>query len=329
MAFIDRYFRVGHPLSRRRDLFDWQYGNGSHGRYNIVLAVEPSSAEILGMLGYIDSTRYDPALAADNCAWLTMWQVKAEARIPSLGLALVRYLQEHVEHRFLASSGIRAALKPMYRALRFEVRDLTHHFLLNPTVREHRIAVIPPGVPTSWPVASSGLRLSRLSIANFSLETSATPTSVARTPRKSALYFYHRYTCHPFYAYLVFLVKRGSTPAGLLAARIVSENGARALRVVDVLLDAKDLPELGAPLLELIVDQECEYGDFLQAGLDATGLSSSGFRTVTGEPGVIVPNHFEPYVRENVRITACYRGPDQGSFVVCKGDCDQDRPNLL
>jgi len=281
------------------------------------------------MLGFIDSKRYDPALAPDDCLWLTMWQVNPAARIPALGLTLVRYLQEHVEHRYLASSGIRAALTPLYRALRFEVRDLSHHFLLNPGVNDHHIAVIPPGVPAAWPVASSGLRLRQVTKATFALETSGMPMGTTRTPRKSAAYFYHRYCCHPFYQYLVFLVKRGSTPAGLLATRIVQQNGANALRVVDLLLDASDLSELGAPLLDVIVDADCEYGDLLQTGLDSPGLSLAGFRTVADEPGVIVPNYFEPFVRENTRVTACFRGPDQGAFVVCKGDCDQDRPNLI
>lgn len=70
------------------------------------------------------------------------------------------------------------------------------------------------------------------------------------------------------------------------------------------------------------------YGNRLQVGLDASALSAAGFRAVMGEPGVIVPNHFELFVREDIQITACFRGPDQGPFVVCKGDCDQDRPNL-
>lgn len=328
MAFIDRYYRAGHPLSRRRDLFDWQYGNGTNEPYNVVIAVEASTSEILGMLGYIDSKRYDPALAADNCVWLTMWQVNPAARIPSLGLALLRYLQEHVVHRYLASSGIRAALKPMYRAMRFEVRDLTHHFLLNPKVNEHRIAVIPPNVPAAWPVGPSDLRLSAQTPSTLSTVASD-PLGSARAPEKSAAYFCERYLRHPFYQYLVFLVRRRSTTVGLLAARIVSENGARAFRVVDLVLDARDIPEIGAPVLELIVDSECEYGDLLQTGLDAAGLGIAGFRTVGRDQGVVVPNHFEPFVRQNVQITACFRGPRHGPFVVCKGDCDQDRPNLL
>lgn len=329
MAFIDRYFRAGHPLSRRRDLFDWQYGNGPDARYNLVLALEPSSAEILGMLGFIDGKRYNPALAGADCLWLTTWQVNPAARIPSLGFTLVRYLQEHVEHSYLASSGIRAALKPMYRALGFAVCDLSHHFLLNPDVPEHHIAVIPPGLSAPPPVAASGLRLSPVTKTNFPFDPPAGAIGLARTPAKSAAYFYRRYSCHPFYDYRVFQVLRGSTPSGLLATRTVTENGAKALRVVDLLLDARDIPELGAPLLDLIVDSGCEYGDLLQAGLDGSALSLAGFRTVTGAPGVVVPNHFEPFVRQNIQITACFRGPDRGPFVVCKGDCDQDRPNLI
>jgi hypothetical protein len=192
MAFIDRHFRAGHPLSRRRDLFDWQYGNGPATHYNLVVAFEPASTEILGILGFIDSKRYDPALATADCLWLTTWQINPAARIPSLGLTLVRYLQEHVAHRYLASSGIRAALKPLYRALGFEVRDLTHHFMLNPGVRDHRIAVIPPGVSASAPPARSELRLTPVTKADFPFGMTAATMGLSRTPAKSAAFFYHR-----------------------------------------------------------------------------------------------------------------------------------------
>ena len=195
MTFIDQYFRAGHPLARRRDLFDWQYGNGAGVPYNVAIVVDPSSSEILGMLGFIDSRRYDPALGSENCVWLTMWQVNPAARIPSLGFTLVRYVQEQVEHQYLASSGIRAALKPMYRALRFAVMDLTHHFLLNPSVREHHIAVMPQGLSPNPPVASSGLQLVRVTKSDFVFDVPSGSTGLARTPAKSATYFYNRYVC--------------------------------------------------------------------------------------------------------------------------------------
>lgn len=52
----------------------------------------------------------------------------------------------------------------------------------------------------------------------------------------------------PYYDYRICLVRRGTTPVGLLAARVVVQNGAKALRVVELLVHADDVPELGAPL---------------------------------------------------------------------------------
>jgi hypothetical protein len=328
MAFIDQYYRAGHPLARHRQLFDWQYGNGPGHRYNIVLAVEPSSSEVLGMIGFIDSRRYDEALGPDNCIWLTMWQVNPRARIPSLGLVLLKFLQEHIEHKILASSGIRAALKPMYRAMGFEVTDLSHHVLLNPAVAEHHLAVIPRDFSPLPAAVSSGVQLRLLTNDNFSLETDQFPARFDRTPTKSAVYFYNRYVRHPFYEYQVYLVREQSRPVGLVACRIVAQDGWRAMRIVDVLLDPRHLVHLGAPLRDLIVAADCEYGDLLQSGLDESLLLAAGFGTVTKGSGVIVPNYFEPFVRENVQISACFRGADRATFVVCKADCDQDRPNL-
>lgn len=326
MAFIDAHFRSGHPLARHRDLFDWQYGNGD--TYNMVIATDPSSDEILGVLGFVDSVRYDPALAPRNCVWLALWQVHPGVRIPSLGPLLLKFLQEHVRHETLAVSGIRSALVPLYRAMRFDVRVLAHHYLLNPTIREHHLAVVPEGSALPQPAPTSDLRLHALTKATF-VDDTRRALQVERRPGKSATYFYNRYLSHPFYDYLVFEVLRGTSSVGLVAARVVAHNGRRALRIVDLLLDHGDVAGLGAPFLDLIVAAGCEYGDLLQSGLDDATLRAAGFSKVTPESGVIVPNYFEPFVRQNTEIIACVRDEASARFIVCKADGDQDRPNLL
>ncbi|MEO8075733.1 MAG: hypothetical protein ABI818_05340, partial [Acidobacteriota bacterium] len=156
-----------------------------------------------------------------------------------------------------------------------------------------------------------------------------TDLHVQRHPLKSSAYFYNRYLSHPFYDYLVFEARRGGTPVGLVAARVVQHEGSRALRIVDLMLEPADVAGLAGPFLDLIVGADCEYGDLLQTGLDDELLQAGGFSRVTPESGVIVPSYFEPFVQQNTEIIACVRDRAAAPFLICKGDGDQDRPNLL
>ena len=42
----------------------------------------------------------------------------------------------------------------------------------------------------------------------------------------------------------------------------------------------------------------------------------------------IVPNHFEPFVKGNVEIHFAYKSTGD-SYMIFKGDSDQDRPNFV
>jgi hypothetical protein len=259
--------------------------------------------------------------------WLALWQVDPNARVPTLGLGLLKFLSAQVGHTSVAVSGIRAVLRPVYRALRFTVTDLTHHFLANPDVIEHHIAVVPPDLTRREPAASD-LEFRRVTRESFAMTLQEQVADVARTPRKSPVYFYNRYLAHPFYDYVVYVVSRDGRPVGLLAARMVAQAGSRAMRIVDLLIGPQDVAALGGPLREVIRDTGCEYVDLLESGLDQQALDEAGFDTVTPGTGLVVPNYFEPFVRKNVTITACVRSSGV-PFVVCKGDGDQDRPNVL
>ena len=41
----------------------------------------------------------------------------------------------------------------------------------------------------------------------------------------------------------------------------------------------------------------------------------------------IIPNYFEPFVRQNVKFAISYKA--RFPYVAFKGDADQDRPNVL
>lgn len=101
------------------------------------------------------------------------------------------------------------------------------------------------------------------------------------------------------------------------------------MRIVDVVVAPEDLSSLGEPLHDLMVGNQCEYVDAVHTGLDEQALHAAGFARVTPDSTVIIPNYFEPFVRENSPILACFRTTEATPFIVCKADGDQDRPNSI
>ena len=76
----------------------------------------------------------------------------------------------------------------------------------------------------------------------------------------------------------------------------------------------------------LIEKNNYEYVDLLAYGIEDGLLFESGFERIYEDDCNIVPNYFEPFVKENVVIYCTISIP---GAVIFKGDADQDRPNMI
>ena len=62
-------------------------------------------------------------------------------------------------------------------------------------------------------------------------------------------------------------------------------------------------------------------------GVPINLLEEAGLTNRKNEEGLIIPNYFEPFVKENVDITYAYKADDHHPPIrLFKGDGDQDRP---
>ena len=78
MRFIRDYWSANHVLAHSEALMDWQHRDEAHKRYNFIAARDGEKG-IVGILGFILASRYDPALAGDaDTLWLTTWKVRPE-----------------------------------------------------------------------------------------------------------------------------------------------------------------------------------------------------------------------------------------------------------
>ena len=69
-----------------------------------------------------------------------------------------------------------------------------------------------------------------------------------------------------------------------------------------------------------------EFIDFYCYGIAHQYLKKAGFSLLSQEDGNIIPNYFEPFERENVKIRIVVA--HWPSFHLSRGDGDQDRPSI-
>ena len=323
IRFIEEQWKPGHILVRDRRLLDWQYRDPDGSGYSFVLARRRQDSALLGILGYINACRFDPALARDNVIWLTTWKVRDDASVAGLGIQLLRYLTSAEPHVAVGAVGLTPATLPIYSALGYSVGELHHYVHTNAAIDTFELATLESRPAT---IAHGAARLeTRRLTRDDEFSAIEWASSDGRVPRKTPEYFRRRYARHPVYTYIVLAVLNGGATAGLLAARIAEHGGRRALRIVDFLGAPEVLARTGPTVQALLEEFDAEYADVYNAGLDAEVFARAGFAPVDPEGADVVPDHFEPFERRNVRLWFSLKGPQA---VLFKGDGDQDRPSL-
>jgi hypothetical protein len=98
---------------------------------------------------------------------------------------------------------------------------------------------------------------------------------------------------------------------------------------VDYHGDPDALTTLSAVWQYLMDEFDAEYIDMYCHGALEDPLRSSGMTELDPTGDVIIPNHFEPFLKRNVVINWAYKSPAGTHPQVFKADADQDRPNLV
>ncbi|QPF82969.1 hypothetical protein IC762_24930 [Bradyrhizobium genosp. L] len=327
MDFIRDYWSANHVLARSEALMDWQHRDEANQRYNFIAARDDEKG-MVGILGFILASRYDPTLAGEaDTLWLTTWKARPDFA-HGLGLLLLRKLDSLMAPKWIGTVGLNLATKGIYQALGYHVDMLSRHYMLNSAIENYKLATVPADSRSS-PNFSSGATLTVLDRDNFWTATEGLGLDASlQVPRKTRAFLHGRYLSHPFYHYQAMLLVDG-LHAAICMLRSCTAEGATALRMVDFLGDGAALRRAGAAFQELLRASDAEYIDFFCSGLQAE-LAAAGFLTVPPgkDAGIVLPGYFEPFERSNVELAFSLRGPGDDR-IVCKGDADQDRPNLL
>jgi hypothetical protein len=325
LTFLDRHWKTRHVFTADRELFDWQYARPDRpGEYAIALAHDESTGDLVAMLGYLSTRRFDPALAGNNALWLALWKVREDVAGP-IGLQLLTEVANSEPHTSIGVIGFQPPAAAIYQALKFEVGELRHYVLVNPDVTTFELAVF--ANPPTCTVPDSDLTAVRIDPSNFSgaVEGLDLGTRAALAPEKTPEYFRSRFLLHPRYCYDSFVIQREGQAIGLLATRVATHGDRRALRVVDYIGPSEAVSGLGRLILDEVRRVDAEYADILNWGIDPALFNAAGFTCIDPAGPDVVPNHFEPFERRNATVRFALKS--NRPAVLFKGDGDQDRPN--
>ncbi len=323
MAFFRDHWSESHILGNSKELLDWQHRDELEQRYNFLIAV--SAKEIVGMLGFIPTNRYDPALS-NNAIWLTTWKVRTD-HARGLGVHLLRSLTARQPHAWIGTVGLNPSTRAIYELFGYQTGVLSRYFLLNDDLDSFQLVTVPDQFPAR---RGEGLNTATFSFIDpddfIPAVDNLALSAYSVVPKKSPQYFYQRYLRHPFYRYQALLVQdRGA--AAVLITRRCEHAGRCAIRIVDFLGAPEVMASVAKVFPKLLRQSGAEYLDFYCTGLDAE-LEAAGLSRQSDVPGLVLPGHFEPFEERNVELTYALKG-HAGRMVICKGDADQDRPNSL
>jgi len=326
MAFIRDHWAQNHVLAHSKSLMDFQHGDpvdGDHSNWLIAL----NEGQLAGVLGYIPTRIYDEALRDHSILWLALWKLDETISNAGLGIKMLRAMEKIERSEAIGVLGINATHPPMYRALGYMTGELSQ-FVLFGDVGAQTVASVPETF--SYDGEASG-KASLVRLGSDDLEASFGNASLgdraAQLPQKSASYFRQRYLDHPVYDYRIFQINIDDVSRGIIVTRMASYNGTHVLRIVDAYCDPLAFQELNTALRGLVKECGAEYVDIWQHGIPDQNLETCGFHKVDLLGDLIVPNFFEPFVLKNGRIEFAMKIRGDESFVLFRGDGDQDRPN--
>lgn len=315
-SFIHKDWSNNHILATHDDLLKWQHYNKLESKLNFIVASDALSGDLVGILGFIPLSQYDQNIISNKDFWLAIWKIKNG--YPGIGVELLNYFTELYNPNSIGSIGINKVVRKLYKILKYKTGTVDQYYLLNPAIKNFKIAEI-EGVKER-PVPRASIYIIK-KIQNLSV---VADLQHSYSPQKSMNYLSERYANHPIYNYKFYGVFMGESVKCVLVTRKISINGTSCLRIVDV-FGSLELDSIESELVKLLEAEKSEYIDCLNYGIAQSTFLNLGFSL---REDVIIPNYFEPFLRANVDILIAYKS-NYSNYVVFKGDSDQDRPTKI
>ena len=326
MDFINNEWKKGHILGTDREFFLWQYGNTEYGDYNninVVIMHDKETNKIVGINCFVKYSNNRDRMFVSS----SITKVSAGITIPMSGVELIRRFRNLVPAKAYFSSGTNPkTLLPLGKKFfGYHTGVMQQYYILNMEIKDFYIAKI--SHPIMVPHASGNCSLIEIhnlmeTVGRFDFER-----CYEGLPFKSEEFIQKRYFQHPVYQYKKWMIENKEKQIeGILFGREIIRGQTKALRLVDYRGNINALSELGNALNTILTEEHYEYIDLMASKLSEEMLRKSGFILLDVEGENVIPNYFEPYVQENIKV---YFHESDDNIIILKADGDQDRPNAL
>ncbi len=322
--FLRKYWRENHIFVLRPDLLDWQHLDRKNNRYNYVVAQHRKSGDFHSILGFVPTSQYDDKIEKME-VWPCIWKSRPDINVKGLGVSLYYYMKSTLPIETISILGISDVALSIYKHWNFRAGKMKHYYILNDAMEDfHLVKDYQSMLTNGYEAHNSSKSLERCTLQEFLSLPDQAFGEINRY--KSKEYFVNRFFHHPIYHYETFLIKENGNVQGVLIARVCRNEEYKCLRIMDMTCREDKLCGMLHCFRRLLREENYEYIDFVEYGLDDEMLRQAGFIDKE-QSGAVVPNHFEPFCLENIDLDYAYKtvsGLDNPFF---KADADQDRPS--
>jgi GNAT superfamily N-acetyltransferase len=329
--FLRDHWRRDHVFVQNPALLAWQHGSSVRpDSINFIVARDLDTEELVGCLGFVPPSQFDPALAGKGDYWWAIFKVRNDQAGRGVGKQIIHAFEKTQAPVSIGGFGLSEMVIPIYRKLGFRIGRVHHYYMVNPGFENFLLLGNFDGRHCAGPISGSAelLPVASREVQRFAARIQ--PRVTPQRPHKSPRYFFERYGNHPWYDYLLHGLVLDGTEFGLLVTRSCIHQGATALRVVDYWGDHEALSQAGPALQSLLERHQAEYLDVYNLGVDPGIFARAGLIQRPDDSTVVVPNYFEPFTAKNVNLDYMLRNRDEaGPYVLFKGDSDQDRPSIF
>lgn len=316
MNFIKSYWDENHILAHDKDFFNFQYLQ--NGNLNFILAFDPQK-EIVGILGYIG---YAPGNIYQDVS-LALWKVIPNLSDPYLGVKLIHFLQDKLMPRNIFCVGISKNIIGIYKYLGFRTGKLDHFAAFNSKCKNFKISKPPKNIkPILINNEFEYRECFSINASQINLDSSNMLTQ--KTPKKSIDFLINRYEKHPYFKYKFFEAYESKHLMGLVISREVELGFSKALRIIEVFGEEKDITSIVNNFAVILLESDYEYIDIYASGVDKKEMLTGSYEYISKDKQIVVPDYFDPFEKKNIDIL--YMTSIEEDVFLFKGDGDQDRP---
>ena len=322
--FIKNHWQSDHVFVKSIEMIDFQHLDIKYNRYNFIIGYNMLTKQIDGILGIIPLSHFDQELNKYKDTWGGIWKVRSDVKneeISNLGANLFSFFNDYNTHGSIGMSKIPTVL---HKIRKYKTGVLNQYFILNNKMIDFKIAKVTDFVVNN--VVESNRNNARIKMISDIVKLKDADFTEIYFPRKSIKYLYNRFQKHPIYKYKFWEISDYKSKV-IIVTRKIFINNASVIRIVDVYGRLENFNSLFQQFQEVLQIENAEYIDILNFGISKEVFYKIGFQKLNIKDDIIIPNYFEPFVRENIELNCAYRS--QLDYVLFKADADQDRPSII